>query len=99
MRLVTTNVAFRKLDEAEIEAYWRTGEPCDKAGALCYPGHCRQIRQSPRGGATVPWSACPAGDGPVDQAAPRADPVILVSSALLSYPLFVVPEFKTRKAR
>ena len=27
VRLVTTNVAFRKLDEAEIEAYWRTGEP------------------------------------------------------------------------
>ena len=33
VRLVSTNVAFRKLDEAEIEAYWQTGEPCDKAGA------------------------------------------------------------------
>ena len=80
VRLVTTNVAFRKLDEAEIEAYWRTGEPCDKAGALCYPGHCRQIRQSPRGELQCRGRPAPAGDGPVDQAAPRADPVILSSA-------------------
>jgi len=38
VRLVTTNVAFRKLDEAEVEAYWRTGEPCDKAGAYAIQG-------------------------------------------------------------
>lgn len=38
VRLVTTNVAFRKLDEAEVEAYWQTGEPCDKAGAYGIQG-------------------------------------------------------------
>lgn len=38
VRLVTTNVAFRKLEESEIEAYWQTGEPCDKAGAYGIQG-------------------------------------------------------------
>ena len=50
VRLVTTNVAFG--------ASWTrprskpTGAPARtvrQGGRLCYPGHCRQIRQSPRG--------------------------------------------------
>ena len=58
VRLVTTNVAFRKLDEAEIEAYWRTGEPCDKAGAYAIQGIAGKF-VSRIEGATAPWSACP----------------------------------------
>ena len=36
--LVTSLVQFRHLSEAEIEAYWRTGEPQDKAGAYAIQG-------------------------------------------------------------
>lgn len=38
VRLVITNVAFRKLDDTEIEAYWHSGEPQDKAGAYGIQG-------------------------------------------------------------
>lgn len=33
-----SHVWFRQLDEAEIAAYWATGEPCDKAGAYAIQG-------------------------------------------------------------
>jgi septum formation protein len=33
-----TNVTFRALSEAEIAAYWQTGEPRDKAGAYGIQG-------------------------------------------------------------
>jgi septum formation protein len=33
-----TRVWFRDLDATEIEAYWATGEPCDKAGAYGIQG-------------------------------------------------------------
>ena len=36
--VVSTKVYFRRLSEAEIKAYWATGEPCDKAGAYAVQG-------------------------------------------------------------
>ncbi|XKH61213.1 Maf family nucleotide pyrophosphatase [Halomonas sediminis] len=35
---VTTQVTMRRLSEAEIAAYWRTGEPQDKAGGYAIQG-------------------------------------------------------------
>lgn len=37
-RVVTSEVSFRTLGEAEIEAYWASGEPCDKAGSYGIQG-------------------------------------------------------------
>jgi septum formation protein len=36
--LVATQVRFRELSDAEIDAYWATGEPRDKAGAYAIQG-------------------------------------------------------------
>lgn len=36
--VVVTDVVFRNLSDAEIEAYWATGEPSDKAGAYGIQG-------------------------------------------------------------
>ena len=36
--LSVTQVTFRKLCDAELEAYWQTGEPVDKAGAYAIQG-------------------------------------------------------------
>ena len=38
-RVSTSTVSFRPLTEAEIDWYWRTGEPVDKAGAYAVQGH------------------------------------------------------------
>jgi septum formation protein len=38
VELVDTSVQFRALDRAEIDAYWATGEPRDKAGAYGVQG-------------------------------------------------------------
>ncbi|MFQ5642112.1 MAG: Maf family protein [Thiogranum sp.] len=38
VRLSVSRVWFRPLGEREIEAYWRTGEPRDKAGAYAIQG-------------------------------------------------------------
>ena len=38
VRVVTSYVTFRALDDAEIDAYWASGEPHDKAGAYAILG-------------------------------------------------------------
>lgn len=41
--LSDSRVFFRVLDEAEILAYWETGEPSDKAGAYAIQGRAAQF--------------------------------------------------------
>ena len=38
MRLSTSQVTFRTLTAQEIDAYWLTGEPADKAGGYAVQG-------------------------------------------------------------
>lgn len=38
LRVTTTDVTFRELGDAEIAAYWETGEPQDKAGSYAIQG-------------------------------------------------------------
>lgn len=38
VRLVISWVRFRRIDRAEAEAYWASGEPCDKAGGYAIQG-------------------------------------------------------------
>ena len=44
--VVTTNVTFKILSEAEIQAYWLTGEPQDKAGSYGIQGIAGQFVKS-----------------------------------------------------
>jgi septum formation protein len=37
-KTVSTDVLFRELSEPEIEQYWNTGEPQDKAGSYAIQG-------------------------------------------------------------
>jgi septum formation protein len=50
VEMSVTDVVFRTLDDAEIEAYWHTGEPHDKAGSYAIQGlgavFVQQIRGS-----------------------------------------------------
>ncbi|CAA6818969.1 MAG: Septum formation protein Maf [uncultured Thiotrichaceae bacterium] len=39
VKLSRSYVRFRDISEAEILAYWETGEPCDKAGAYAIQGY------------------------------------------------------------
>lgn len=39
VKLSRSYVRFRGISEAEIAAYWETGEPCDKAGAYAIQGY------------------------------------------------------------
>lgn len=41
--VVCSTVTMRPISEAEITAYWRTGEPCDKAGAYAIQGRGAQF--------------------------------------------------------
>jgi len=50
--LVTTDVAFKALSEQEIEYYWRTGEPQDKAGSYGIQGFAGQFVESINGSYT-----------------------------------------------
>ncbi|WP_312592264.1 Maf family protein [Stutzerimonas nitrititolerans] len=38
VRLVTSRVRFRRIERAEAQAYWASGEPCDKAGGYAIQG-------------------------------------------------------------
>ena len=38
VRVVSSQVSFRPLSAAEIEAYWASGEPQDKAGSYAIQG-------------------------------------------------------------
>ena len=38
VRLVTSRMRFRRIERAEAEAYWASGEPCDKAGGYAIQG-------------------------------------------------------------
>jgi septum formation protein len=39
LRVNRSSVSFRAIERAEIEAYWETGEPCDKAGGYAIQGY------------------------------------------------------------
>ncbi len=58
VKLSVTDVAFRPLSEAEITAYWHTGEPQDKAGGYAIQGlgavFVQQIRGSYTGVVGLP---------------------------------------------
>ena len=36
--MVTSTVRFKPLTQTQMEAYWATGEPCDKAGSYGIQG-------------------------------------------------------------
>lgn len=61
LRVSTTDVTFRELSEAEIAAYWETGEPQDKAGSYAIQGlgavFVQQIRGSYSGVVGLPIEA------------------------------------------
>ena len=48
-RLSVSEVSFRSLSEAEMAAYWATGEPADKAGGYAIQGLAAQFVRELRG--------------------------------------------------
>lgn len=48
-RLSVSEVSFRSLSEAEMSAYWATGEPADKAGGYAIQGLAAQFVRELRG--------------------------------------------------
>lgn len=61
LRVSTTDVTFRELGDAEIAAYWETGEPQDKAGSYAIQGlgavFVKEIRGSYSGVVGLPIEA------------------------------------------
>jgi len=57
VRLVTSRVRFRRIERAEAEAYWASGEPCDKAGGYAIQGWGAVFVAELRG-SYWPWSVC-----------------------------------------
>ena len=51
-RTVVTDVEFKDLTDAEIDAYIRTGEPMDKAGAYAIQGLAAYMIRNVRGSYT-----------------------------------------------
>ena len=51
-RLSVSEVSFRTLSEAEMAAYWATGEPTDKAGGYAIQGQAAQFVRELRGSYT-----------------------------------------------
>lgn len=49
VKLSRSYVRFRDISEAEILAYWETGEPCDKAGAYAIQGYGAIFAEQMRG--------------------------------------------------
>ncbi len=49
VKLSRSYVRFRDISEAEIMAYWETGEPCDKAGAYAIQGYGAIFAEQMRG--------------------------------------------------
>ncbi len=49
MALSVTDVTFRTLSASDLEAYWATGEPLDKAGAYAIQGYAAIFIESIRG--------------------------------------------------
>jgi septum formation protein len=48
-RVSHSEVSFRTLSAREIEAYWQTGEPCDKAGGYAIQGRAAVFIEHLRG--------------------------------------------------
>jgi septum formation protein len=48
-RISRSEVTFRRIAPAEAEAYWETGEPCDKAGAYAIQGRAAMFIAELRG--------------------------------------------------
>jgi septum formation protein len=48
-RISRSEVTFRRIAPAEAQAYWETGEPCDKAGAYAIQGRAAMFIAELRG--------------------------------------------------
>ena len=67
---VTTTVFMRPLKPAEIDAYWASGEPVDKAGGYAVQGLGGAVLEDARGPEKV-WIADPDGQR-IELLTPRA---------------------------